>query len=298
MNALAELSPALYAAAIVGVVILVAGRLRALDGTHGQAPHDLPDRIDPYEIAYLRGGTNELARVVIVSLVERQLLELKRPDGGLSRFVFGKKYIAQRVIHVRPRLSPLEETVYEWFAKPRSTADIFKAALPGLLRTDCLPFEERLQRHRLLRTDSDEPRGPVVATGLMALMTIAVLGINTGAGGFAGLVVAMSVAGMLAIAALTIRKRVTVHGRRYLTQLRERLGEGQTQTSPTLAVAVGGTAVLAATPLSDLGAEFKKAQRAQSAGSGAACGGGIFGTGCSSGCGGGCGGGGGGCGGG
>jgi uncharacterized protein (TIGR04222 family) len=63
-----------------------------------------PGNLDPYEVAYLRGGRNEVARVVIVSLVERRILELQQPDSGLLRsFVKGRCRRSVSCRRSRPR---------------------------------------------------------------------------------------------------------------------------------------------------------------------------------------------------
>src|SRR5688572_21594717 len=167
-----------------------------------------PIAVDPYEVAYLRAGRNELARVIVISLVERQFLELHVPDTGLLKtFVAGTKHIRQRSPHALPALSEMERTVYGWFREPRTTAEIFRQSLPDQLSRYCLTFEERLQRQQLLRGD-DAPRWPVV--------------------------------GIVARLRHVFRKRLTARGREYLAQVRS-----QTLASPepapfALAAAIGG----------------------------------------------------------
>jgi hypothetical protein len=227
--------------------------------------YQIPGGLDPYEVAYLRGGRNEVARVVIVSLVERRLLELQQPDcGSLRGLVTGSKYIGQRAAPPGVRLSELEQAVYDWFAEPRPVGDIFRKSLPAELTPYCLPFEERLQRRQLLHA--------------------------AGAGGIGALI------------QFVMRRRLTAEGKAYLKQLRERLAATHDPMPYALAAAVGGTTALAATPLADLGGEFKKSQQQAAAsgcgvwtgsGCGTGCGGGGSACGGASGCGGGggCGGG-------
>jgi hypothetical protein len=227
--------------------------------------HQAPGGVDPYEVAYLRGGRNEVARVVIVSLVERRILELQRPDSGpLRSFVKGSKFIGQRSARPAIRLSELEQAVYDWFAEPRPVGDIFRKSLPEELTPYCLPFEERLQRRQLLR-----PRGAGAVAALIDFVT---------------------------------RRRLTAEGKAYLKQLRHRNAAAHDPMPYAFAAAVAGTTVLAGTPLADLGGEFKKSQQQAAAGGcgiwtgsgcGTGCGGGGSSCGGSSGCGGGggCGGG-------
>ena len=234
--------------------------------------HQNPGNLDPYEVAYLRGGRNEVARVVIVSLVERRILELQQPDRGLLRsFAKDSKFVGQRPARPAISLSELERTVYHWFDEPRQVSDVFSKSLPAEITPYCLPFEERLQRRQLLHTGS--------------------------AGGIAALINFFT------------RRRLTAEGKAYLKQLRHRSAAAHDPMPYAFATAVAGTTALAGTPLADLGGEFKKSQQHAAASgcgiwTGSGCGGcgGTGGSSCggASGCGGsgGCGGGGGGCGGG
>ena len=57
------------------LILLVAAigwwRREMADWTADLTPPSVPADLDPYEVAYLRGGENEVARVAIVSLTER-----------------------------------------------------------------------------------------------------------------------------------------------------------------------------------------------------------------------------------
>ena len=260
--------------------------------------------LDPYEIAYLRGGRNEVARVVIVSLVERRLLELQEADrGSLRSFVKGSKFIGQNPTRPFINLSDLERTVYDWFAEPRPVADVFRKSLPAELTPYCLPFEERLQRRQLLNIEDGIPL-PLVVIGVVAIAVAAVALIVAALrnGLPVGVIITLAVGGIVALIYFGARRRLTADGRAYLSQLRDQAAVTQGPMPYAFAAAVAGTTALAGTPLADLGGEFKKSQQ-QAASSGCAvwtgsgcggCGGGG-GCGASSGCGGG---GGGGCGGG
>ena len=265
-------------------------------------------RVDPYDVAYLRGGRNELARVIIISLVERHCLELSAPDAGLLKgLVGGTKYIRQRTSRVQPMVSQMERTVYDWFSEPRTTADVFRQSLPDQLSTFCLQFEERLQRQQLLRGDEETLPWYLVAAGLTGMVGIAGMLIVTGPEGISpALVVATCAVGIIVLLRLVVKRRLTAQGRAYLAQLRNRTSRTSEAAPYALAAAIGGTSALAATPLSDLSAEFKRSQRQDASGcagwgigSGGGCGGSSCGaSGCGGSSGGGCGGGGGGCGGG
>ncbi len=66
-----------FYAVVIGVVIVGCYRsVRSVDRTGDFEPPPLPAKIDPYEIAYLRGGENEVTRVALASLIQRGLLKI------------------------------------------------------------------------------------------------------------------------------------------------------------------------------------------------------------------------------
>ena len=74
-NPLADLSGPhfllLYACVIVGTLFWVALSRQGLDPASEERPPLVPAHPDPYEIAYLRGGENEVTRVTVFSLIQR-----------------------------------------------------------------------------------------------------------------------------------------------------------------------------------------------------------------------------------
>ena len=66
-----------FYATVIGVVIVACYRsVRAVDRTLDLGLPEIPAKLDPYEIAYLRGGENEVTRVAIASLIQRGLLQI------------------------------------------------------------------------------------------------------------------------------------------------------------------------------------------------------------------------------
>ncbi len=68
---------------IVVLIVACFRSIRAVDRTGDLGPPEIPAKLDPYEVAYLRGGENEVTRVAIASLIQR----------GLLRIVEQKKWI-------------------------------------------------------------------------------------------------------------------------------------------------------------------------------------------------------------
>lgn len=91
---------------------------------------------DPYLIAYLRGGANEVMRIAVVSLVERKLLipmetKLRRHD----RATFDSTRI------------PIEYEILKKFGSPAEASSIFK---DDRLKEVCQPYKTALEQAGLL----------------------------------------------------------------------------------------------------------------------------------------------------
>src|SRR5689334_6465903 len=66
----------LFGFIIFFAVILLALVKSKFDNTGRHAIPPIPQNPDPFEIAYLRGGTNEVARSVIFSLLQKGFIEI------------------------------------------------------------------------------------------------------------------------------------------------------------------------------------------------------------------------------
>lgn len=278
-----------FYAVFAGAVFLAAYLLRVIvEG--GRAPKiDL----DPYAIAYLRGGKTEAARVAIISLVDRGLLSAS----GLT---------LKRERHAKPDTvrHPIEKYLLEEFAGSRKASEIFDA---GGLDEACSAYQSVLEKHALL------PDSRVTtARGLLLIGTVLLLGgvavvkigvaLSRGRTNIGFLVIEALLAIVLACGVCT--PRITARGCTMLQDLRA-LYAGL--ISRTAAIQPGGATIEAmmlaaifgimALPAAGFGYArtlFPKAAKKGSGGSGC---GASCGSSCGSSCGGGsCGGGCGGCG--
>jgi uncharacterized protein (TIGR04222 family) len=99
--------------AVLGIVVVVAFRwaLRRAEG--GELP-ELPLN-DPYQIAFLRGGTAEAARIAVMSLIDRGLLEVtgneleRRRATGFASFQPIERAILERYAHPAPATAVLSD---------------------------------------------------------------------------------------------------------------------------------------------------------------------------------------------
>jgi len=135
-----------YAVLIVFLIAFHKIRLNSLDWTWKLPPPQIPQNPDPYEIAYLRGGENEVARSVVFSLVQRGYL-IHTKD-FIKRHEFFQK--ADTLPDIR-LLSPLERKFFGSFHSPKTTKDIFgEGGLAEAISGYCYDYERKLENEKLL----------------------------------------------------------------------------------------------------------------------------------------------------
>ncbi len=309
---------AFYAAAIVAIVVACYKSVRSTDRTHDLDPPEIPAKLNPYEIAYLRGGENEVTRVAIASLIQRGLLTVTEKKQGPKTI----KEIDKGRKPASGELSPIEARIMKWSGFPAAPARIFQSGgIPAQVADTCAHYQDELAEKNLLAP----PEMKQLGRWLFAIGWMLILGL----GGYkvavaaakghhnVGLLIVFGGVGLVALAlACLVLPRTSRLGRAYLQELKLAYGDLKSQVHPIggkgsaltmagdpgargklqdravyssslLMVGIFGMASLVDTPLSDLTTMFKQG-RSSTGGCGAGCGG----------AGGGCGGGGGGCGGG
>src|SRR5690606_29739233 len=122
-NPLATMSGPMFLAFFVVFIIVTLAVLAIaksnIDKTNRLPVPAIPPQIDPFEIAFLRGGENELARSVIFSLVHKGFLEIVNSDGGSIRRVEGAKDPGSP--------SAIENIALEWVGQSRTPGEVFSS---------------------------------------------------------------------------------------------------------------------------------------------------------------------------
>ena len=123
----------------VGLTFLLCRwQVRQADPTLHIKPLKIPEEPDPYEIAYLRGGAEEVGKMVILNLLQREYL--KENESHL---------IVQHPEHPDLRhLSELERSIFDWDFQLPGVA-ISQLLIDSILPF-CMPYEERLHQQQLL----------------------------------------------------------------------------------------------------------------------------------------------------
>lgn len=301
----------------IAFTLIVLGIIKTqIDQTDKIGLPTIPSQIDPYEIAYLRGGTNEVARSVLFSLMQKGFLQVE--NNGKT----GRIYRTEHPVH-RGSLNPIEQITLDWIGNSCEASRIFDAkGLTKQLEMYGNIYKSRLEQQQML-VDS-EIRSKMSVFRWTAVLGIGFLGIYKisaavffGRFNFIGIIV-MGIIGVIIAAIVSNLPRLTKLGKAYLERLQMAFDNLKHQaqmayrssTAATaapqasfagvdpllLSVGVFGSAILAGTVFDQYNQTFQKAQ-SQAAGSscGSACGSSSCsssdgGSSCSSGCGGGCGG--------
>jgi uncharacterized protein (TIGR04222 family) len=274
----------LYFMAVVTVVTATTLAVRRREA----APLPELGSLEPYAIAYLRGGASAALRTAVVSLLQRDWLRSER----------GELRVQPHALEPAP--DPLEQLIVRSLAVPRRLSELL--AVPELASA-CQPIVESLRRQRLLlRADDARARGLL---GVLALITIALIGLVMRELGTDGrFIMVMVVLAPLALLAALVRRR-TAQGERVLNELSQLLRPAHAAVAPrpitpaqtTLGMAVIGTVPLALQHEEPWVALRTREDVARAGGAPQACGFVGCGIGCGGGGCGGCGGCGGGCGG-
>ena len=271
---------------IAAAVCLVVLYLR--DQTRGLPKTPIAPELDPYEVAFLRGGKQEVLRLTLLDLIQRSYLEPSAEREKIER-----KPNAPSPEH----LTPLEGRIYKLFDQPKAPSELFSLNDAAELRAICAPWESALQREKLL---ASEPHRRV-GRGLAILAGALILGL----GGYKLAValakerhnvlflilMALGSVVILAVVNAICNGRLTARGKDYLKRLELAFQRLKSRTEyhgntpddlMLLAVGIFGIGLLSATPFDYYPKMFQRATSSGGCGStcGSSCGGG-------SGCGGG-----------
>lgn len=174
----------LFYAGLLAITLFTVARLRRRDELRDTPYSDTPWN-DPYRIAFLRGGKNELVRVAIVSLVDRGLLETTKDK--LQTTAVGRGTAPRKRV---------ERDVIEYCVSAREPNELFKG---DRFDAAAKQYEDELARMRLLPDGQMKVRRRelflwAAAVLLFFSITKIVVAISRGRGNFGFLVVLTVVA--------------------------------------------------------------------------------------------------------
>ncbi len=153
----------LYGSVIAALLLATWAARHYLDASNALPPLAVPARPDPYEIAHLRGGANEVFRVAVVSLLQRGHLRVIQ-EKGKEKITGAENGLAT------DGLSEVERKVFHLFSQPMTAHEMFSSNLPSELAPFSSAYDERLAREQLLPAGDWKLRlflpGALLVTGL------------------------------------------------------------------------------------------------------------------------------------
>jgi uncharacterized protein (TIGR04222 family) len=271
---------------VLGACVLLALYFLRYAGDAGDPPQ--VNLSDPYLIAFLRGGPNEVLRVATISLIDRGLLET---SGTRVASVRDKSAAALRI--------PIEKRLFAHFETPAEASSLFK---PGVFDYEMTAYESELARLNLIPGEGAEwarnaPRVVAIAV-LWGVALIKILVALARGRSNIGFLIILGIASGVAAWRLG-RPRLTRRGIAMLSSLRKLFGglknrapllrPGETADEVLLLAAVFGVGAIPGTvfPVRTLfprGSSFPTSSCGSACGS--SCGSGCGGGGCGGGCGG------------
>ena len=267
------------------------------DRTGGMAPPPAPKDVNPYELAYLRGGANDVIRTAIYALHKKRMIEIA--EGGIR---------ATRSSGGVDGLNQIERRVYEAILPAPKIPQLFKAPLTQGIESLCSSYRQRLAAQQLLTPQEVRSAANLALTiGLLLLIAVAAYKTSAalahGRSNFGFLFVEAVASGFLLLwlRQRTVSNNASKRGKAFLSQMRlayaghavstvrgesNRGADAALSGSALAMVGLFGFSILNGTPDAALAQEFSRSsQSSGGCGSGGGCGGGG-GGGCG-GCGGG-----------
>lgn len=290
---------ALYAVVTFAVIILGWLAVKFADTTRFAAIPEVPQQPDPYAIAYLRGGDQEVIRLAVFNLLQRGYLTTDAKS--FLKIPTGTNIEQSPTAPSSKDLSRIEKAVFDFAVNSRKPKEFFETGFVSVIKLFTGEYEIALAQQRLIASD----RMRAVAKWIL-LIGIAVI---IGLGGYklfvavsrgrhnVGFLIVIGIAGAIFHGFASRPRRISALGKRYIERLKSTFGSTQSKlayavTDPNdatagLAVSIFGLAALGSTPMSDVKDLFRRSSSSHSGSScGSGCGGGCGGGGCG-GCGGG-----------
>ncbi len=166
-NSVANMRGPMFLAFFAGVtfilIITCRSYLRSLDQTRNRPSPHVPPEPSPREITYLRGGKNELLRLLILELVQRGYLQVKEDSINRAHHHPDAGYLGE-----------VERACFNFFCTETPIRGLFDGPATNLLDPWCAELETRAREEELLLDDSIRSRARnVFATSLVLLLGLA-----------------------------------------------------------------------------------------------------------------------------
>ena len=215
-----------YTIAIGALILACFKSVRLADRTRHMEPPEISGRLDPYELAFLRGGEKEVTRLAIRSLLQRGLLKITESRDWNSTATTIIREVDRGRKAESGELAPIEACIMKWTGFPALPRQIYEpGGIPDLLRGMCGAYQDNLADRELLAP----PGMKGIGAGLWWIGSVLIFLV----GGYlmavvlargetlvAVILIPMAVVGVIALAFACLRfPRISHRGRAYLQHL-------------------------------------------------------------------------------
>lgn len=257
-NAIANMSGPhflVFYSLIIAVILFANYRSVNHDSTAKLPLPLIPHQPDPYEIAYLRGGEYELARLVVVNLIHKGYLQVTDNE---IRGVDNQSDLYD--------LSSLERQVFHYFLSPKPINNVFNSSFLSQITRHCSVYERQLINNQLLLPETDKEiirwmrkYGTLIILGLgLYKLLVALLKGYTNV----WFLIIMGITSLIILISISHPPRLSKKGRAYLNSIQETFAQlkrkifnitpDEAEFNSLLPIAIFGTGVLAGTAYAGL----------------------------------------------
>ena len=220
----------LFGALLVGAIIILRIKAARIEQGEDARPLAIPDQIDPYQIAYLRGGDTEVIRTAMLDLVEQgRIVDVQK--GGLGK-MFSNATMQWKVADPTDTgadLPPIHRAVLRAFAIPRDPQSLFQSEVTSRVHEETRPYREWVDRENL-EVDLDG-RSQLRKLLIVCLVGLEVLGVYKLAAAWMHhrtnviFLIGMMIFGLIILPLCAQHRRLSLRGRNFLRDLQTAFGK-------------------------------------------------------------------------
>jgi uncharacterized protein (TIGR04222 family) len=143
---------------LIGLLLTAAGiamrwMVVAADRSSDLEPMKISKEVDPFRIAYLRGGDTEVIRTAVVDLVEQGRIVQSSKQTGVAGFFEGKSLrwiVSSGDAGATRHDSRIHQIVLEHFKSPRTAESIFTTEIKSQIKQETEPWHQWSQKEQLI----------------------------------------------------------------------------------------------------------------------------------------------------
>ncbi|MFN9437252.1 MAG: TIGR04222 domain-containing membrane protein, partial [Planctomycetota bacterium] len=133
----------LFGALLAGAVVILRVMAARIEEGDDSRPLPIPPDIDPYQIAFLRGGDTEVIRTALVDLVEQgRIIQVEKTGFGKILANSQIQWEVADPTDTGADLSPIQRTLLQTFAIPKNLDTVFQPDIRSKVHEHTKPFRD------------------------------------------------------------------------------------------------------------------------------------------------------------